>query len=363
MKIAFISDVIYPWVKGGAELRYFEIARRLAKKHEVHFFTQFYTGMSSKEFEYENIKVHCLNKAPQNLYVNGRRKILPALLFTLTLPFKLFRYRFDVVDSNEFPFFHNFIVFLFSKLKKSKFFITWLEVWHEYWHKYLGALGVFGFLSEFLNTKLPDEFITISEKTRRDLIDKWSVRKDKTTMIIPGINLTRIKKIKAKKDKNKIITVGRLIKEKNVDKIIRVMPKILEKRPEAKLIIVGEGPEKKNLEYLTKRLNIEKNVVFTGFLDDHYDLIKEIKSSRVYVSQSEREGFGITIIEALACGTAVVIPHNLSYFSYASYCTVTTDLTSSILNSTFKNNENIEEFDWDNVTKKVEMVYQKSIGE
>jgi len=363
MKIAFVSDVIYPWIKGGAELRYFEIAKRLAKKHEVHFFTQFYKGMPSREFEYKNIKVHCLNKAPNNLYSKGRRKIIPALLFTITLPFKLFKYRFDVIDSNEFPFLHNFIVFLFSKLKKSKFLITWFEVWREYWYKYLGVFGIFGYLSEFLITKLPDKFIAISEKTKKDLIIKWGVKRDKNTVITPGIDLKRIRKIRAKKDKNKIITVGRLIKEKNVNKIIEAMPKVLEKNPKAKLIIVGEGPEKKNLEALAKRLNIEKHVVFTGCINNHYEVIKEIKSSQVYVSQSEREGFGITIIEALACGTSVVISPNLSCFPYRRYCTIGANLPESILNSTFRGNGNIEEFDWSNIVKKIEKTYQISLGE
>ncbi|WP_292343858.1 glycosyltransferase, partial [Methanohalophilus sp. DAL1] len=75
--------------------------------------------------------------------------------------------------------------------------------------------------------------------------------------------------------------------------------------PQLKCCIIGDGPEKDRLLKLSRELEIAGNVEFAGFLE--YDaLIARIKSSRVFVLPSSREGFGIIVIEAFACGVPVI---------------------------------------------------------
>jgi len=71
-------------------------------------------------------------------------------------------------------------------------------------------------------------------------------------------------------------------------------------------ITIGDGSEKKNLEALTQKLNLEKNINFLYFLENHDDVYALMKSSKVFVLPSTREGFGIIVIEANACGITVI---------------------------------------------------------
>lgn len=100
--------------------------------------------------------------------------------------------------------------------------------------------------------------------------------------------------------------MGRLISHKNVDILIKSIKLIKEKNPEIKSLIIGDGPEKKNLEALAQKLNLEKNIKFLGFLENHDDVYALMKSSKVFVLPSTREGFGIVVIEANACGIPVI---------------------------------------------------------
>jgi glycosyltransferase involved in cell wall biosynthesis len=78
------------------------------------------------------------------------------------------------------------------------------------------------------------------------------------------------------------------------------------KKPDIKLFIIGDGPEKQNLESLASVLKIEKNVNFFGFFEDNNKVYGLMKSSKVFVLPSTREGFGIVALEANACGIPVI---------------------------------------------------------
>ncbi|MBA7557564.1 putative glycosyltransferase EpsD [subsurface metagenome] len=97
-----------------------------------------------------------------------------------------------------------------------------------------------------------------------------------------------------------------MLDNKNVDILIKSIQLIKEKIPKIKCLIIGDGPEKKNLEALTQELNLEKNIKFLGFLENHDDVYAIMKLSKVFVLPSTREGFGIVVIEANACGIPVV---------------------------------------------------------
>lgn len=132
MKIAFVYDAVYPWIKGGAEKRIYELGRRLAKKHEVHVFgVKWWKG--NNIIENDGMVLHGVCSAME-LYVNGRRSISGAVIFSIKLLPYLIKEKFDVIDVSAFPYFPCFIGKLVSLLRRTPMIITWHEVWSSYWY-------------------------------------------------------------------------------------------------------------------------------------------------------------------------------------------------------------------------------------
>lgn len=307
MKIAFIYDAVYPFITGGAEKRVYELATRLAKRgHEVHWYGigWWWTQENKNDIELEGIKLHGVSK-PMDLYKGDKRSIKEAILFALKLFPKLMQEKFDIIDCQSFPYFSCFPAKIKSQLSKSSLCITWIEVWDDYWYEYIGKAGFFGKLLEKIVAYLTGNLIAISNKTKKDLN---AIGIHKNIKVIPvGIDMNYINKIKPSKKKSDVIFTGRLIKEKNVDLLLKAIKIVKEDINDIKCFIIGEGPERLNLENLAYELEIMNNIVFIDFLDKHSEMISLMKSSKILVLPSTREGFGIVVIEANACGLPVVV--------------------------------------------------------
>ena len=103
-----------------------------------------------------------------------------------------------------------------------------------------------------------------------------------------------------------MIFAGRLLPNKNVALLLESLPILIRDHPELGCLIVGEGPERADLEGLASRLGISASVTFLDFLPSHDDVIALMKQSKVFVLPSVREGFGLVVLEANACGLPVV---------------------------------------------------------
>ncbi|MDW8034381.1 MAG: glycosyltransferase family 4 protein [Nitrososphaerota archaeon] len=304
MKIAFVYDAAYPWVKGGVERRIFELGRRLSLKHEVHLFSLKWWEDDEK---IDGIFLHGVGeKIP--LYSKGKRSLNEALYFGFKLLLG-FKGDFDIIDSQVFPYLSCFSSEIHSILKKSLLLLTWHEVWDRYWFEYLGVMGLTGWVIERLVSKLPGKHIAVSQVTRRNL-KKMGVN----AYLVPnGIDFERIQQVKASSESSDIIFAGRLIKEKNVDVLIESVKLIKKKNMEVKCIIIGDGPERKRLEELVEKLELKRNIFFKGFLKDHDEVVSYMKASKVFVLPSTREGFGIAALEANACGLPVItVKHDMN---------------------------------------------------
>lgn len=313
MKVAFVYDAVYPWVKGGAELRIHELGKRLSLQgHDVHLFgIKWWEG--ENVLQYEGMTLHGVCKA-RDLYVNGRRSISEALVFSVKLFPALIKERFDLIDVSVFPYFSCFTVKAVSILKKTPAVFTWHEVWGDYWHEYLGKRkGILGLAVETAVAKISKDNIAVSEWTRNRL--EALPGKGKKIAVLPnGIDLKLISEIKPAGHGSKgseegkiydIIFAGRLIKEKNVDFLIRAVSLLKKDTPDICCCIVGDGPERDALERLTIDLGLPENVKFEGF-QEYRELIGKIKASKALVLPSSREGFGMVVIEAFACGVPVI---------------------------------------------------------
>lgn len=105
-----------------------------------------------------------------------------------------------------------------------------------------------------------------------------------------------------------LMTMGRLVgkeRRKGFDRVLEVLPTVATERPDAAYLIVGKGPDRPRLERKAEQLGVGDRVVFAGYVPedekaDHFRLADR------FVMPSEGEGFGLVILEALACGTPVI---------------------------------------------------------
>ncbi|MEL7668947.1 glycosyltransferase family 4 protein [Methanobacterium sp.] len=375
MKIAFIYDAVYPFITGGAEKRVYELARRLVQRgHDVHWYGVgwWWPEKGQKDIEMEGIHLHGVCK-PMDLYNCERRSINEAVYFAVRLLPKLGREKFDVIDCQGFPFFSCFTAKLNSLFGGSPLIITLHEVWNDYWYEYLGKAGFFGKLVEKVMVNLTGRIITVSKKTKFDL---KAIKSSEKSLVIPnGIDFNYISKIGPAGEKSDVIFAGRLIKEKNVEVLIKAISNVKEKIPDIKCCIIGDGPERAKLEKLVQELNIQDNVEFKGFMKDYDNLISYMKSSEVFVLPSTREGFGIVVIEANACGLpVVVVDHKMNA---ASDLIINNkngivsgfskdDIAENIINMINKKKEmqdgciqTSKEYDWDKIVDTLEEFYKR----
>jgi glycosyltransferase involved in cell wall biosynthesis len=307
MKLAFVYDAVYPWVKGGAEKRIYELGRRLAEQgNEIHVFgVKWWEG--DEIIEHEGMVLHGVC-APMELYVNGRRSISEAIIFSLKLLPHLSRDRFDIIDASAFPYFPCFTVKLVSILKRTRLVVTWHEVWGDYWYEYIGWRGFFGKLIEHLVSKLTSNPIAVSAATKNNL-ESIGVGSEQIHIIPNGIDIERIERITPSSDGCDILFAGRLIKEKNVDILLEAVNHLRKTVPDIKCHIIGDGPEKERLIGLAGEHGLLDNVKFFGFME-YDEIIACMKSSKLLVLPSSREGFGMVVIEAFACGVPVITVKN-----------------------------------------------------
>ncbi len=105
----------------------------------------------------------------------------------------------------------------------------------------------------------------------------------------------------SKLNNKNLIAIGRLDKVKGFNDLITIMSDVVNKDPEIKLNIFGDGPEKENLQALIKEKHLEKNIKLWGF--KKYTFIKDyLANSSLYLMTSFEESFGLVVIEAMSYG-------------------------------------------------------------
>ena len=102
-----------------------------------------------------------------------------------------------------------------------------------------------------------------------------------------------------------IVTVGRLVRVKGHDLLISAMAHLQQVLPEATLTVIGDGPERPTLEAESKRMGLSATIRFVG--ERPADVVrKHLHQANVFVLPSRNEGFGLALMEAMACGLAAV---------------------------------------------------------
>lgn len=150
---------------------------------------------------------------------------------------------------------------------------------------------------------------TVSQRLKKQLIEKFNLPEEKIT-VVPIFTEINIKQPidNDQKDKSKFIflTVGRLAPIKNISLQTEAMTDIVKKYPQAELWIVGEGPERDNLEAKIEKLKLSDNVKLLGKKNKE-ELGKIYGQADIFLLTSNSEGWGLSVIEAASYGLPIIM--------------------------------------------------------
>lgn len=127
-----------------------------------------------------------------------------------------------------------------------------------------------------------------------------------TSVFYPWVGDRRAlrRKLELSEEDKMVIFVGRLVPGKRVDLLIRGLRQVRERVPEARLVLVGDGPLRSELEQIVVRLGLDSSVIFAG---NRPDVAAYLQASDVFVLPSEAEGMSNAVLEAMACGLPVLV--------------------------------------------------------
>jgi glycosyltransferase involved in cell wall biosynthesis len=316
MRVAFITFEYPPFIAGGAGTYAINVTYELAKQgHEVTVFTPKNNSIESTNYN-ENLKVFRV----------ALKDNLPfrALQFWLKLPEAIKNIesckKFDIIHFNGLSYW-----FLKNKLSKAPHIITIHHlVTDAIKCNSLGRISRFcdisgenNFFIPFIekrSVKCADKIISVSKFTKKQIVETYMLNPEKINVIYNGIELKEqtftedeLEKLNKKfciPQKPVILFVGRVDDpRKGLDLLLKSFKNVLEKIVSI-LLVVGKGNQT-DARTLATSLGIQDNVFFTGFLDE-ITLKKCYALCDVYVVPSRLEGFGLTILEAMAAGKPVV---------------------------------------------------------
>jgi len=193
-------------------------------------------------------------------------------------------------------------------------------------HTFHGSVfeGYFGILGSHLIrliekalTHLSDAVVAVSPRVADELERKRIAPRKKIEVIYLGLELDRFQQVEKYQGELRrelglapnvpiIGAVGRLVPIKDLPTLLRAMRGVVERRPDAVLLIVGDGPERLNLEAEAHRLDLNPQVRFLGF---RHDLERIYADLDIAVNSSCNEGTPVALIEALSAGVPVVATH------------------------------------------------------
>lgn len=165
-----------------------------------------------------------------------------------------------------------------------------------------------------------DAVVAVSRFTRQALIEQMGVRPERICLIENGVDTRRFSPgpddgaLRARlglAGKRLVVAVGRLVARKGFDKTIAAWAEIHQAHPDAHLLIIGDGPQRAELQSLADASPAAAAITLAGALDDA-DLLAAYRSASLFVMPNrtmpdgDTEGFGLVFLEANACGRAVI---------------------------------------------------------
>ncbi|MCX7904016.1 MAG: glycosyltransferase [Caloramator sp.] len=149
-----------------------------------------------------------------------------------------------------------------------------------------------------------DSVITVSNKLKNLISDE--LLKNKVKIISNGVNIEDIENAKEFEHKKiDILSVSNLYKSKGIDLNILAVKKLIEEGYDVYYYVIGDGPERERLQRLAVENDLERNIIFLGRLCNR-EVLRYMKTAKIFCLPSYEEGFGIAYIEAMASGKPAI---------------------------------------------------------
>lgn len=306
MKSVFAFMNAYTQAKSGGDIAFIEIFKRI-QNYKLYVVTSLLGKKLCQESGLDATYLLTTDEKDfQNIISTYIQRIIKAFILNLKLHSRDLLYATSDALPDTLPIF-------FLKLKNRK--TKWVQkIFHliprsrllsHYSQK----------LSLFLIKKFADVIIVDNSGLKKNLI-KIGFPKDKLSINHLGIDLDYFKKVLPAKITYDAIFMARLHPSKGIFELIKIWSIVVKKLPGSRLAIIGTGDEKiiSKLKSRVHNGNLQNNILFLGYLSDA-EAFSLIKASRVFIFPSQEEGFGLVILEALACGTPVIAYELPSYSS------------------------------------------------
>jgi glycosyltransferase involved in cell wall biosynthesis len=330
MRICVIYDCLFPLTVGGAERWYRNLAERLAGDgHEVAYLTlrQWDRG---EHPQIDGVRVVAVGPRMALYTADGRRRILPPLVFGLGVLWHLLRHgrRYDVVHTCAFPYFSLLAAALLRLLRRYGLVVDWFEVWsRDYWHDYLGGIqGRIGALVQRLCAVVPQRAFCFSElhATRlraEGLRGQITVLRglyagpfapaspataEPSAPKSPTAAAAPTKPESAATADPLIIFAGRLIPEKRVALGVAAVAKAAARIEGLRGVFYGDGPERGALHDAIADHGLESIISAPGFADAGL-VDADMRRALCMLLPSRREGYGMVVVEASAHATPSIV--------------------------------------------------------
>lgn len=277
---------------GGAEVHLHEIFKRIAAKgHEITLLCSSFKGGKKAEI-IDGLKV--IRKGNRNNF----NFFVPSTYLSISKPNP---YDVLIEDINKIPFYTP----LYSKSPV-------LGIIHHLFRAIIFRETNFLFASYvYLSEKLiplvyeQTPFMVVSESTKAELVEQ-GLAKENVTVIHNCVDHQTYKLTGAEKsDCPLVLFLGRLKRYKSIDILIKAMKIVSCEVPDVRLIVAGSGDQLEDLKKLSHDLDLQKHISFTGYIDIERK-VELLQQAHVMVNTSPKEGWGLTVIEANACGTPVI---------------------------------------------------------
>ena len=272
---------------GGAEIYYHEIFKRLAERgYSISVLSHWWQGAERHEM-IDGITV--IRKGSKWLF---NFEIIPYLLRHQD------EYDLIIEDLNKIPFFTPLYLHRRPRLHLVMHFFG-TAIFRE--ALFPAALYVFCMEKLVPLFYREERFVAISHSTARE-IERFPVAPERIGIVEPGIDIRYFKRTSDKASPPVLAYLGRLMKYKNVQFLIKALPRLLERFPELRLEIAGTGDYLPSLQTLAKKLQIAERVLFLGRISEE-EKLNLLSRASLFVNPSSKEGWGINNIEANLCGT------------------------------------------------------------
>ena len=155
-----------------------------------------------------------------------------------------------------------------------------------------------------------DRIVTPSDDLRRKVIELFPEHSDKTIYIHNAVDVEKFSSVSSARRLSRgryLLSVSAYKEQKGLDVLIRAMKKVAEQAPDVKLVLVGDGVVlRRQLEGLAADLGLSDRIEFHGKKSPE-EVAELLHGCEAFVLPSRFETFGIAILEAMACGLAVVV--------------------------------------------------------